>query len=117
MIPPTWIAGGAAVVIAAGAIGVQSYRLNSCRADLAEAKTVIATLSAQVEAQNKAVEDWQAKAATAAVTAAQEQRKAQERAKGDRAQIKRLQAILSAPKPPVETRTCQDALRELRGVR
>jgi predicted RNase H-like nuclease (RuvC/YqgF family) len=116
-IPPSWIAAGAASAIAVGGIGVQSYRLNSCKADLAESRSQVTVLAAQIEEQNRAVEDWQAKAATLQATAAQERRKAEERARGTRAQIARLQAILDAPKPPAENLTCGDALRELRGVR
>jgi len=116
-IPPSWIAAGAAGVIAVGGIGLQSYRLKSCQADLAVSRSQLVVLSAQIEEQNRAVESWQAKAATLHAKAAQERRKAEERAKGTRAQIARLQAILDAPKPPAENLTCGDALRELRGVR
>lgn len=117
MIPPTWIAAGVAGTLALGTIGVQSYRLKSCQADLAESRSQVAALSVQVEEQNRAVEGWQAKAASAAATAAQARRKAQEASKGAKAQIKRLQAILDAPKPEGPALTCNDALRELRGVR
>ena len=116
-IPTSWLAAGAAGVIAVGAVGVQSYRLKSCQADLAETRSQLAVISAQIEEQNRAVEGWQAKAASAQATAAQERRKAEERSKGSRAQIARLQAILSVPKPPAENLTCADAMRELRGVR
>jgi len=116
-IPTSWLAAGAAGVIAVGGIGVQQLRIKSCQADLAESRSQVTVLSAQIEEQNRAVEAWQAKAATAQARAAQERRKAQERAKGAKAQIARLQAILDAPKPPAENLTCGDALRELRGVR
>lgn len=116
-VPTSWLVAGGAAVLAAGAVGVQSYRLNSCKADLAESRSQVTVLSAQIEEQNRAVQAWQDYAASAQATAAQELRKAQERSKGAKAEIRRLQAILDAPKPATETLTCQDALRELRGVR
>ena len=116
-IPTSWLAAGAAGVIAVGGIGVQQIRIKSCQADLAESRSQVTVLSAQIEEQNRAVEGWEKKAASAQALAAQERRKAEERARGTRAQISRLQAILDAPKPPAENLTCGDALRELRGVR
>ena len=97
MIPiaPTWIAAGVAGTLAIGAIGVQQYRINSCRADLAEARTIVAGLSAQIEQQNQAVKTWQDKAVAAQAAAAQEQRVAAERAKGTKIQIARLQGLLA----------------------
>jgi predicted RNase H-like nuclease (RuvC/YqgF family) len=116
-IPISWLAAGAAGVIAVGAVGVQQIRIKSCQADLAETRSQLAVISAQVEEQNRAVEGWQAKAASAQATAAQERRKAEEAARDTKVKIARLQAILDAPKPAVENLTCVDALRELRGVR
>lgn len=105
-------------MLAVGAVGVQSYRVKSCQADLAEIRSQVAILGLQIEEQNKAVEGWQAKAIAAQATAAQERRKAADRAMGAHAEIRRLQAILSAPRAPdAPAMTCNDALRELRGVR
>ena len=117
-IPTSWLAAGAAGVLAIGAVGVQSYRVKSCQANLAEIRSQVAVLGAQIEEQNRAVEGWQAKMASAQATAAQERRKAAERAQGAQAEIRRLQAILNRPvQPDAPALTCNDALRELRGVR
>ena len=48
-----------ALAILGAALGIQTYRLNSCQAELAAAQAQVMVMGAQIKEQNRAVEALQ----------------------------------------------------------
>src|SRR3990167_8743515 len=88
-----------ALAILGAAVGVQTYRLNSCQAELAGAQAQVLVMSAQIKEQNRAVEALQAAGSKKQAESAAALRKAEGRARVWDDQARRLSAILMNRKP------------------
>jgi len=110
-----YIAAGVVMLGMAGAVYVQTSRLDGCKGELTGAKAQIAVLAAQMDAQNSAVEALQADGRARSAQAAKALTEAQARSKGIQKQADSLQAALNASKGRKPS-TCPagDAVKEVR---
>ena len=99
--------------ILGAALGVQTYRLNSCQAELAGAQAQVVVMGAQIKEQNRAVEALQAAGAKKQAESAAALRKAEGRARVWDEQAKRLSAALTSRKPD-GPKDCTAAWAEIR---
>ena len=102
-----------ALAILGAAVGVQTYRLHSCQAELAGSRAQVMVMSAQIKEQNRAVEALQAAGAKKASESAQALRKAEVKAKVWEANAAGLRTVLLNRKPD-GPKDCAAAWAEIR---
>ena len=102
-----------ALAILGAAVGVQTYRLNSCQAELAGAQAQVMVMGAQIKEQNRAVEALQAVGAKKQAESAQALRKAEGRAKVWESNAAGLRTVLLNRKPD-GPKDCAAAWAEIR---
>jgi len=102
-----------ALAILGAALGVQTYRLNSCQAELAGAQAQVVVMGAQIKEQNRAVEALQAAGAKKASESAQALRKAEVKSKTWEDNATRLRSILTNRKPS-DDKSCMAAWKTIR---
>jgi len=102
-----------ALAILGAALGLQTYRLHSCQAELAGARAQVMVMGAQIKEQNRAVEALQAAGAKKQAESAAALLKAEGRARVWDEQAKRLTAILTTRKPD-GPKDCAAAWAEIR---
>ena len=102
-----------ALAILGAALGVQTYRLHSCQAELAGARAQVMVMGAQIKEQNRAVEALQAAGAKKQAESAQALRKAEGKSKIWEDNATRLRSILTNRKP-TDDQSCIAAWKTIR---
>jgi len=108
MIPIWGIVGGVGLVLGM-AVGVQSYRLNSCKGNMAELRASYSILAGEVEEQNRAVDDLREKSKIARDAA----KRAEEKFRKSKENVKVV--IERIPEVKVDG-TCEDEIKTINTI-